>query len=129
MRHKRNRKGFARVYIERDKVIINNQLSHSVGQLKLQSKDRKYYVTDVNQRGAKVYFDDSKQPLINIPNDSICVEVLSVGFTKDNTPTLTVSENGKPICYRLPAELFNWAFQCGFTCAWRNEYLSVKSYF
>lgn len=62
----------------------------------------------LNQRGAKVYFDSSKQPLLDMRNMSICCDVLSVGFSKERMPMVTVQEKNKVKCYRIPAELSEW---------------------
>lgn len=35
--------------------------------------------------------------------------VLSVGFSQNRTPLVTISENDKPICYRLPEDYGEWA--------------------
>jgi hypothetical protein len=35
--------------------------------------------------------------------------VLSVGFSQNGTPLVTISENDKPICYRLPEDYGEWA--------------------
>lgn len=63
-----------------------------------------------NQRGAKVYMDTQKQPMISIPDAGIKYRVLSVGTDKNMLPLITVEENGKPVCYRLPVQLSEWAF-------------------
>ena len=63
-----------------------------------------------NQRGAKVYIDTQKQPMLSIPVGSIRCKVLSVGTDKNMLPLITVEENGNPICYRLPLQLSEWAF-------------------
>ena len=34
--------------------------------------------------------------------------VLSVGFSQNRTPLVTISENDKPICYGLPNEYSDW---------------------
>ena len=34
--------------------------------------------------------------------------VLSVGFSQNGAPLVTISENDKPICYRLPNEYSDW---------------------
>ena len=63
----------------------------------------------LNQRGAKVFFDSKKQPLLNISNEKDTYTVLSVGFNKEGAPLVTVLIGNEPICYRLPEELSNWA--------------------
>ena len=64
----------------------------------------------LNQRGAKVYFDTQKQPMLSIPNGSSMYKVLSVGTDKNMLPLITVEENGISMCYRLPMQLSEWAF-------------------
>ena len=66
-----------------------------------------YYL---NHRGAKVYYDTCKQPMLPISNIGLKYNVLSVGFDKNKTPLITVNEKGKPVCYRLPNQLSEWAF-------------------
>lgn len=34
--------------------------------------------------------------------------VLSVGFSRNGTPLVTISENEQPKCYRLPDEYDDW---------------------
>ena len=63
-----------------------------------------------NQRGAKVYIDTQKQPMISIPNGGIRCKVLSVGTDKNMLPLITVEEDENPVCYRLPLQLSEWAF-------------------
>ena len=36
--------------------------------------------------------------------------VLSVGMDKSGIPLITISNEGNPICYRLPEELSDWAY-------------------
>lgn len=68
--------------------------------------NKDYYL---NQRGAKVYYDTSKQPLLPIADGSTKYMVLSVGFDKNRTPLITITEKGIPICYKLPKQLSEWA--------------------
>ena len=35
--------------------------------------------------------------------------VLSVGFSQNGTPLVTISENDKPICYMFPEDYGEWA--------------------
>lgn len=71
-----------------------------------------YLKTDyyLNQRGAKIYFDTQKQPILQIPNGIITCKVLSVGLDKNMIPIITIEENKIPACYRLPKQLSEWAF-------------------
>lgn len=61
-----------------------------------------------NQRGAKVYKDINKQPMLPFQSGHNEFYVLSVGFSQNGTPLVTISENDKPICYRLPNEYSDW---------------------
>ena len=62
-----------------------------------------------NQRGAKVYKDINKQPMLPLHSGQNEFYVLSVGFSQNRTPLVTISENDKPICYRLPEDYGEWA--------------------
>lgn len=63
----------------------------------------------LNSRGGKVYFDSKKQPLLLLHKGHQTFEVLSVGVDRELTPLVTILENGKPECYRLPNALSEWA--------------------
>lgn len=63
----------------------------------------------LNRRGAKVYFDINKQPLLEITKERIVCNVLAVGCSKEMIPLITISEVGNVKCYRLPIELSEWA--------------------
>lgn len=65
--------------------------------------------TFLNQRGAKVYFDSKKQPLLPLHEGTQTFKVLSVGLDQKFTPTVTILKEGLPICFRLPEELSEWA--------------------
>jgi len=64
----------------------------------------------MNQRGAKVYYDVNKQPILLIPEGSINYKVLSVGVDKNWGPLITVEERNMPVYYRLPEQLMEWVF-------------------
>ena len=63
----------------------------------------------LNSRGGKVYFDSKKQPLLPLHKGHQTFEVLSVGVDQALTPLITILEDGKPECYRLPNALSEWA--------------------
>ena len=63
----------------------------------------------LKRRGAKVYFDIAKRPILQIAEGSQMKMVLSVGMDKSGIPLITVSNEDNPICYRLPEELSDWA--------------------
>lgn len=67
--------------------------------------DKEYYY---NQRGAKVYKNIDLQPILPLEEGQNKYLVLSAGFEKGGVPLVTISENDKPICYRLPAEYYEW---------------------
>lgn len=64
----------------------------------------------LNQRGAKVYYDITKQPFFQISECSQTEMVLSVGMSNSGIPLITILEKNNPICYRLPEELSDWAY-------------------
>ena len=64
----------------------------------------------LNRRGAKVYYDITKQPIFQIAEGSQTEMVLSVGMDKSGIPLITISNENNPICYRLPEELSDWAY-------------------
>ena len=68
--------------------------------------DKDYFY---NQRGAKVYKNIDLQPLLPLHEGQNKYLVLSVGFGKNGVPLVTISENGKPSCYRLPDKYYEWA--------------------
>lgn len=72
----------------------------------IEKNDDEYFL---NCRGAKVYFDITKQPILQIVEGSQTEAVLSVGMDKSGIPLITISNEGNSICYRLPEELSDWA--------------------
>lgn len=73
----------------------------------IDKNDEEYFL---NRRGAKVYFDIMKQPILQIAEGSQTEMVLSVGMDKSGIPLITVLNEDMPICYRLPEELSDWAY-------------------
>lgn len=67
--------------------------------------DKDYFY---NQRGAKVYKDINRQPMLTLHIGSNEFYVLSVGFSRNGIPLVTILENEKPKCYRLPDEYSDW---------------------
>lgn len=65
--------------------------------------------TYLNQRGGKVYFDSRKQPALPLHEGSQTFVVLSVGVDQNLTPTVTILNDGDPVCFCLPEELSEWA--------------------
>lgn len=61
-----------------------------------------------NQKGAKVFVDATRQPILPVKRGEI-FEVLSVGIGRDLIPLVTVLEEKQPVCYRLPDDLQGWA--------------------
>ena len=66
----------------------------------------------VNKMGAVVYMDESKQPILEIPEGSITKRVLSVGFSHKHTHLATIQETEGAICYRLPDWYEDWCMYC-----------------
>ena len=64
----------------------------------------------LNRRGAKVYYDITKQPIFQIAEGSQTERVLSVGMSRTGVPLITISKENQPICYCLPKELSDWAY-------------------
>lgn len=60
-----------------------------------------------NQKGAKVFFDIERQPVLKVDNP-IVLEVLSVGMSNAGLPLVTILKSGQPVCCRLPLELSEW---------------------
>ena len=73
-----------------------------------------------NQRGAKVYYDSERQPMLPISEGKNVYTVLSAGFDRENNPLVTISEDGKPVCYKLPKPYFEWCSQLVYS-SWTGE--------
>ena len=73
----------------------------------IDENDRDYFL---NNRGAKVYYDITKQPILQIAEGSQMEMVLSVGMDQSGIPLITISNENNPVCYRLPEELSDWAY-------------------
>ena len=67
--------------------------------------DKNYFY---NQRGAIVYKDISNQTMLPLYSGQNEFYVLSVGFLQNGAPLITIAENDKPICYRLPEDYGEW---------------------
>lgn len=81
--------------------------------------------TYLNQRGATVYFESEKQPLLHLHEGSQVFEVLSVGVTGSFIPLATILQDGNQVCYRLPQELSGWACSvAGFAAMGTNMFPS-----
>lgn len=72
----------------------------------IDENDEDYFLN----RRAKVYYDITKQPILQIVEGSQTEIVLSVGMDKSGVPLITISNENNPICYRLPEELSDWAY-------------------
>lgn len=81
--------------------IMRNKLPHDP----IVDDGKEYFY---NQRGAKVYKDIEKQPMLSLHKGQNKYYVLSVGIAQNGIPLVTVSENEKPMCYRLPDEYSEW---------------------
>lgn len=64
-----------------------------------------------NRRGAKVYYDATRQPILKLVEGRNVVTVLSVGITKGGIPLVTVEASPENLCYRLPVQLSEWAMK------------------
>lgn len=62
-----------------------------------------------NRKGAKVYFDLNKQPILKLNEGENRFMVLSVGFLKNSCPTVTIEKKTENVCYKLPEQLGEWA--------------------
>lgn len=62
-----------------------------------------------NRKGAKVFKDIERQPMLPLYEGQNKYYVLSVGFSGNGSPLVTISENEEPVCYRLPGEYSEWA--------------------
>ncbi|GFP77451.1 hypothetical protein [Clostridium fungisolvens] len=71
------------------------------------SSDAKNYF--FNKRGAKVFFDVRRQPLLKFTNGHCKCSVLSIGFSREGIPLATISEAKGNYCYRLPKDLSEWS--------------------
>ena len=70
----------------------------------------------VNRRGAVVFMDESKQPVLKILEGSVTKHVLSVGFSKNQKAMVTIQEDQGPICYIIPDDYIEWCTTCvGFS--------------
>lgn len=61
-----------------------------------------------NQRGAKIYFDANRQPVLSLNEGENRFRVLSVGFTKSGCPIVTIENKPENVCYKLPEQLSEW---------------------
>lgn len=73
----------------------------------IDENDEDYFL---NRQGAKVYYDITKQPILQIVEGSQTEIVLSVGMDKSGVPLITISNENNPICYRLSEELDRLAY-------------------
>ena len=66
----------------------------------------------VNRKGAVVFKDESKQPVLEIFEGSVTKTVLSVGFSSMHKPMVTIQENDGTVCYILPNWYSDWCQTC-----------------
>lgn len=62
-----------------------------------------------NSRDAKIYFDITKQPFLDLKEGSNRFYILSVGNSMNGSPLATIAGEKENICYRLPPQLSDWA--------------------
>jgi hypothetical protein len=58
-----------------------------------------------NKWGAKVYIDARKQPGLEIENGMRECDVVNAGMDANGVPTITIKEDDKYMCYRIPEQL------------------------
>ncbi|MDE7122629.1 MAG: hypothetical protein K2O42_10790 [Oscillospiraceae bacterium] len=61
-----------------------------------------------NKRGAKIYFDINKQPVLKLKEGQNSFYILSVG-NSEGCPLVTIRGKSENICYRIPDQLNEWA--------------------
>ena len=66
----------------------------------------------VNRKGAVIFNDESKQPVLKLTNGTTTKTVLSVGLNKSGKPMATIKEPDGPICYILPNWYTEWCTSC-----------------
>ena len=87
-----------------------SRVSHKLPEEPIPPSDKDWFE---NHRGAKIYYDVNRHPILPIKNGLQKFEVLSVGVCINGlslTPMITIQENDTPVCYRLPIELSDWAY-------------------
>ena len=67
--------------------------------------DNEYFF---NKWGAKVYVDARKQPGLEIENGMRECDVVNAGMDANGVPTITIEEDDKYMCYRIPEQLKDW---------------------
>ena len=82
-----------------------------IGNLKVYSAepDADFYI---NTRGAVVYKDESKQPVLELSEGSTKKNVLSVGVIQSGRPIANIQEEEGVICYILPDWYASWCQTC-----------------
>lgn len=66
----------------------------------------------VNTRGAVVFKDESKQPVLELPEGTTIKKVLSVGTLGSGKPIANIQEEDGVICYILPDWFSDWCMSC-----------------
>lgn len=87
-------------------IDVNHSGSYDIDILK---KENEFFI---NRRGAVVFKDDSKQPMLVLPEGDTIKNVLSVGFLKSGKPIANIQENDGVICYVLPSWYLDWCQLC-----------------
>lgn len=91
--------------------FLTNYFNHWQNKLPIDfvcKSNKKYFL---NRRGAKVYYDITKQPVLQIKEGSKTETVLSIGIHKSGIPLITIFNKNNPVCYQLPNELNDWAYR------------------
>lgn len=82
-----------------------------------------------NSRGAKVYFDVNKQPQLQLEYGEKKFHVLSVGYSKEGLPLVTIASDPENLCFRLPYQLDEWVIMILGMAIQGEEYLPADVIF
>lgn len=90
-----------------EKLQERYRMMHNKLQIEPIVNDGKDYF--YNQRGAKVFKDIEMQPILPLAEGENIYYILSVGISNNGVPLVTILENGKAVCFRLPEDYSEWA--------------------
>ena len=62
----------------------------------------------VNRKGAVIFNDESKQPVLDFSENQVTKNVLSVGISRTGKAMATILDVGRPVCYFLPDWYYDW---------------------
>ena len=89
----------------------NDAVIGRIGAIPIYGTETAAYFT-VNTRGAVVFKDESKQPVLEIPEGSTKKYVLSVGLSGSRKPIATIQDQEGAVCYILPDWYKDWCETC-----------------